>query len=300
MMHDAMQRQIGAEAGIVAALDQSGGSTPDALRRYGVPETALVDEPHMFDLIHSMRRRIITAPAFTGDKVIGAILFRNTLEREIKGLNTARFLWRRHIVPFLKVDEGLLPEQAGVRLMKPIEALDETLAWAASLDVFGTKARSVIRLPERDGIQAIVDQQFDYANRVARHGLTPIIEPEVLIDSPAKREAERMLRDALLAKLDDAADGHPLLFKLTLPEEPDLYRDLVAHPRVLRTLALSGGYDGATAAARLARNAGMIASFSRALIGDLRIGMTEEAFSARLGETIDALYDASTIKAALA
>jgi len=301
MMRDTMRRQFQAKPGIVAALDQSGGSTPDALRRYGVPEAALVDEPHMFDLIHAMRRRIITAPAFTGDKVMGAILFRNTLEREIEGLNTARFLWRqRGIVPFLKVDQGLLPEQAGVRLMKPIAGLDETLAWAASLDVFGTKARSVIRLPERDGIEAIVDQQLDCARRIAAHGLAPILEPEVLIDSPAKHEAEQLLRDVLLAKLEEATGEYPLIFKLTLPEEPDLYRDLVDHPRVMRVLALSGGYDRPVAVARLARNAGMIASFSRALIGDLRISMIDEAFSTKLEETIDALYDASTIKATLA
>lgn len=300
-MRDAMRRQIEAKPGIVAALDQSGGSTPGALRRYGIPEAALVDEPHMFDLIHAMRRRIITAPAFIGDKVIGAILFRNTLEREIEGLNTARFLWeRRGVVPFLKVDQGLLPEQAGVRLMRPIADFDETLAWAASLDVFGTKARSVIRLPGRDGIRAIVDQQFDYADRIAAHGLVPIVEPEVQIDSPAKREAEGMLRDALLAKLDDAADKYPLIFKLTLPEEPDLYRDLVDHPRVMRMLALSGGYDRAVAVARLTRSAGMIASFSRALLGDLKIGMSEAEFATTLGRTIDDFYQASTVKAALA
>lgn len=300
MMRDAMRRQVEPKPGIVAALDQSGGSTPGALRRYGIPEAALVDEPHMLDLIHTMRRRIITAPAFASGKVIAAILFRNTLEREIEGLNTARFLWhRRGIVPFLKVDQGLLPEAAGVRLMRPIAALDETLAWAASLDVFGTKARSVIRLPGR-GVQAIVDQQFDYADRIAAHGLVPIIEPEVLIDSPAKREAERLLRDALLAKLEEATSEYPLIFKLTLPDEPDLYRNLVDHPRVMRVLALSGGYERAAAVARLARNAGMIASFSRVLIGDLRVGMTDEAFSAKLEETIDALHDASTIKSALA
>lgn len=300
-MHEAMQWQIQAKPGIVAALDQSGGSTPDTLRHYGIPDAALVDEPHMFDLIHAMRRRIITALSFTGAKVIGAILFRNTLEREIEGLNTARFLWRRRgIVPFLKVDQGLFPEQAGVRLMKPIVDLDETLAWARSLDVFGTKARSVIRLPDRDGIQAIVDQQFDYASRIVAHGLVPILEPEVLIDSPAKGDTERLLHDVLLTKLDDAAGRYPLIFKLTLPDEPGLYRALVTHPRVLRLLALSGGYDRTMAVSRLARNGGMIASFSRALIGDLRIGMTDEAFSARLGETIDALYDASTIKSALA
>lgn len=291
-----MRHQIEVQPGIMAALDQSGGSTPGALRLYGIPDAAFVDEQHMFDLIHVMRRRIMTAPSFSGDKIVGAILFKDTLEREVDGLNTAHFLWRRRgIVPFLKVDQGLLPEESGVRPMKPITALDETLAWASSLDVFGTKTRSVIRLPNAGGVRAVVDQQFNYAGRIASHGLVPIIEPEVLIDSPAKRDAERILCDTLLAKLEETAGGYPLMFKLTLPEEPDLYRALVDHPRVMRVLALSGGYDRATAVARLARNAGVIASFSRALLGDLRIQMSEEAFATTLGRTIDALYEASTV-----
>lgn len=297
MTRDEVKFQIAHRPGIFAALDQSGGSTPGALRLYGVPDASSESQDRLFAMIHAMRERVMKAPAFTGRQVIAAILFEDTLRRQVEGAETARFLWRgRNVIPFLKIDHGLLAERSGVRLMKPIPSLDETLAWAVTLDVFGTKTRSVIRLPDRDGTQAVIDQQFELADRVAAKGLVPIIEPEVLIDSPSKAAAEEMLRDCLLTRLNRSPDRYSIVLKLTLPETPNLYQVLVEHPRVLRVLALSGGYERHMATVELAQNVGVIASFSRALLEDLRIGMSDREFADVLQRTIDELYDASTIK----
>lgn len=293
-MNQEQFEKIRAGDGFIAALDQSGGSTPKALKLYGIGEDAYANEAEMFDRIHEMRTRIITSPAFDGDRVIGAILFENTMDREIEGRGTADYLWSvKRVVPFLKVDKGLAAEADNVQLMKPIPDLDALLARAKAKGVFGTKMRSVIKRADRAGVDAIVAQQFELGRRILAAGLVPILEPEVDIKSPDKAEAERLLKDALLAGLDGIPANQVVMFKLTLPEEDDLYLDLVEHPRVLRVVALSGGYSRDEANARLARNHGVIASFSRALTEGLSVDQSDEEFNAVLDAAIQSIYEAS-------
>jgi fructose-bisphosphate aldolase class I len=297
MTNDAMMAQISGKHGFIAALDQSGGSTPGALRLYGVPDAAYSGEAEMFRLIHEMRVRIMTAPAFTGAKVIAAILFEATMDESAKGKPVPSFLWERGVIPFLKVDKGLEPEKDGVSVMKPIPGLDTLLERAVKLGIFGTKMRSVINLASRPGVAALVAQQFDVAAEIAAHGLMPIIEPEVSIKSPDKLGAETILRAELTARLDALPSGRKVMLKLTLPDVPDFYSTLVAHDNVARVVALSGGYTRDDACRRLATNHGVIASFSRALAEDLRYSMSDAEFDAALAKSIDEIYQASTVKA---
>jgi fructose-bisphosphate aldolase class I len=299
MANDKMMTQMSGKGGFIAALDQSGGSSPGALRLYGIPDTAYTDDQQkMFGLIHEMRVRIMTAPAFTGDKVIATILFEGTMDGEVKGKSAPAFLWEeRGVIPFVKVDKGLEAEKDGVQLMRPMPELDALLTRAVKLGVFGTKMRSVVNLPSKDGIAAVVAQQFKVAAEIAGHGLTPIIEPEVSIKSPGKAAAEAILLAELTRNLDTVPEGRQVMLKLTLPDVPDLYAPLVAHKRVARIVALSGGYTRADACQRLAANHGMIASFSRALAEDLKHGMSDAAFEATLAKSIDEIYRASTVKA---
>jgi fructose-bisphosphate aldolase class I len=292
-----MMTQMTEKGGFIAALDQSGGSTPGALRAYGIPDSAYNGEAEMFRLIHEMRVRIMTAPAFTGAKVIGTILFEATMDGGLQEKPVPAFLWdERGVVPFLKVDKGLQAENDGVSLMKPMPELDALLARAVKLGVFGTKMRSVINLPSKEGIAAVVTQQFEVAAQIAKHGLMPIIEPEVSIKSPDKAGAEAILLTELTRKLDALPDGTQVMLKLTIPDVPDLYSGLVSHQRVARVVALSGGYTRAEACKRLAANHGMIASFSRALTEDLRHSMSDAEFDATLAKSIDEIYRASTVK----
>jgi fructose-bisphosphate aldolase class I len=298
MVNDKMAAQMSHKPGFIAALDQSGGSTPGALRAYGIPDTAYSGEAEMFRLMHEMRVRIMTSPAFTGEKVIAAILFEATMDGLAQGKPVPSFLWNdRGVVPFLKVDKGLAPEADGVSLMKPIPGLDGLLERAVGLGVFGTKMRSVINLASPTGVAAIVAQQFEIADQIARHGLMPIIEPEVLIKSPNKAEAEHLLLDALMKHADALPADRQVMVKLTIPEEPDLYKPLIDHPRIMRVVALSGGYSRAEACERLEENHGMIASFSRALTEELKHSMSDEEFNAALAAAIDEIYEASTVKA---
>ncbi|GAY18487.1 class I fructose-bisphosphate aldolase [Mycobacterium sp. shizuoka-1] len=270
-------------AGFIAALDQSGGSTPKALKLYGIAEDEYSGDEQMFDLVHQMRTRIITSPSFNGDRIIAAILFEMTMDRDIEGRPTADYLWNvKNVVPILKVDKGLAAEEDGAQVMKPIDGLDALLARAVDKGIFGTKMRSVIKLPGA-GLEAVVDQQFEVARQILGAGLVPIIEPEVDIHSPRKGEAEEQLKAAILRHLDALGDQQVML-KLTLPDVDDLYRDLVEHPRVMRVVALSGGYDRAAACERLARNHGVIASFSRALTE----GLTAQQSDAEFDKTLDA------------
>ncbi|HLY47481.1 MAG TPA: fructose bisphosphate aldolase [Stellaceae bacterium] len=297
MANDKMMAQISGRGGFIAALDQSGGSTPGALRLYGIPDSAYSGDAEMFRLMHQMRVRIMTSPAFTGAKVIGAILFEGTMDGEAQGRPVPAFLWEeRGVIPFLKVDKGLEAEADGVSVMRPMPGLDTLLARAVKLGIFGTKMRSVINLPSQDGIAAVVAQQFEVAAQIAKHGLIPIIEPEVSIKSPGKAAAEAILRTELLKKLDALPAGLPVMLKLTIPDVADFYAALTTHPRVARVVALSGGYTRADACRRLAANHGMIASFSRALTEDLRQSMSDAAFDATLATTIDEIYRASTEK----
>jgi fructose-bisphosphate aldolase class I len=283
--------------GFIAALDQSGGSTPGALRAYGIPESAYSGDAEMFRLMHEMRVRIMTSPAFSGDKVIAAILFERTMDGEAKGKPVPSYLWEdRGVVPFLKVDKGLEPEADGVSLMKPIGGLDELLARAAKLGVYGTKARSTINLASPTGVAAIVAQQFALGDQIAAHGLVPILEPEVLIKSPQKAQAEALLLAEVLKHLDALPPERQVMLKVTIPDVPDLYAPAIAHPRMQRVVALSGGYTRADACARLAHNHGMIASFSRALVDGLTVDMSDAEFDAALGAAIDEIYTASTVK----
>ena len=282
-------------AGFIAALDQSGGSTPKALKAYGIDEGAWSDDTGMFALIHQMRARIITSPVFTGDKVLGAILFERTMDGDAGGKPVPTALQERGIVPLLKIDKGLEAEADGVQLMKPIDGLDALLARARGLGVFGTKERSVVNLANEAGIAAVVSQQFDVARQVLAAGLVPILEPEVNIKSAERAEADRLLVAALLAALD-AHDGARVMLKLSLPATPGLYAPLLAHPKVMRVVALSGGYDRTEACAELARNPGVIASFSRALLEELRADMDDAQFDAALGAAIDEIWAASTHK----
>jgi len=279
--------------GFIAALDQSGGSTPKALGLYGIDESAWSNDDEMFDLIHQMRSRIITSSSFNGDRVLGAILFEQTMDREIEGKGTAEYLWGiKHVVPFLKVDKGLADEADGAQVMKPIGGLDDLLARAVAKGVFGTKMRSVVKVADSKGVTAVVAQQFEIGRQILGHGLVPIIEPEVDINSPSKAEAEGLLKDRILAELDGVADGQ-IMLKLTLPEQDDFYADLVAHPKVLRVVALSGGYSRDEANARLARNHGVIASFSRALTEGLSAQQSDAQFDATLDATIQSIFEAS-------
>jgi len=295
-MQEKMLAKIKDGQGFIAALDQSGGSTPGALKAYGVGDGAWSNDEEMFGLIHAMRVRIITSPSFTGDKVIGAILFEKTMDGEADGQPVPQALWSRGVVPFLKVDKGLEDAADGVRLMKPNPGLDALLERAVAKGVFGTKMRSVIDLASPAGIAAIVRQQFEVAEQIARHGLMPIIEPEVSIKSPERAAADAILRDQLVAALDALPADRQVMLKLSLPVEANLYAPLVGHPRVARVVALSGGYSRAEACRELARNRGVIASFSRALLEDLRHGMSDAEFDRTLGAAIDEIYEASTDK----
>ena len=280
--------------GFVAALDQSGGSTPKALRLYGIDESAYSGDEEMYDRIHEMRTRIVTSPAFTAEHVLAAILFENTMDRTIDGKGSAEYLWEvKGVVPFLKIDKGLADEADGARLMKPIPGLDALLARARTHGVFGTKERSVILRADPVGVQAVVDQQFVVARQVLDAGLVPIVEPEVDIHAPDKAAAEELLHAALVRALDTLPDGDAVMLKLTLPSRDDLYADLVAHPKVLRVVALSGGYPRAEANALLARNHGVVASFSRALTEGLTAQLDDAAFDAALAASIRSIYDAS-------
>ncbi len=297
MANDKMMAQISGQGGFIAALDQSGGSTPGALRLYGIPDSAYSGDAEMFRLMHEMRVRIMTAPAFIGAKVIAAILFEGTMDGQAQEKPVPAFLWEeRGVIPFLKVDKGLEAENDGVNLMKPMPALDALLARAVKLGVFGTKMRSVINLPSKDGIAAVVTQQFEVAAQIAEHGLMPIIEPEVSIKSPDKAGAEAILLAELTRKLAAVPDGPQVMLKLTIPNVPDFYSALTNHKRVARVVALSGGYTRADACKRLSANHGMIASFSRALTEDLRHSMSDAAFDATLAKSIDEIYRASTVK----
>jgi len=294
MSDQSQAEQVRTGKGFVAALDQSGGSTPKALALYGVEADAYGSDAEMFDLIHQMRSRIVKSPAFTGDKIVGAILFEMTMDREIDGKPAATCLWEdRGVVPFLKVDKGLQDEADGVRLMKPIPGLDATLAKAVSKGIFGTKMRSVIDAASASGIAAIVAQQFEIGAQILSHGLIPIIEPEVTISIADKAAAEELLRDTILTHLDALPDDQQVMLKLTLPEVANLYQPLVDHPRVMRVVALSGGYARDEANARLSRNSGVIASFSRALTEGLSAQQSDAEFDATLARTIDEIYTAS-------
>jgi fructose-bisphosphate aldolase, class I len=293
-MNAEMLQKMAEAKGFIAALDQSGGSTPKALRLYGIEESAYADEAEMFDLIHQMRARIITSPVFNGDRILGAILFEMTMERQVDGVGTAEYLWgTKRVVPFLKVDKGLAEESDGAQVMKPMPGLDELLGRATSHGVFGTKMRSVIKLANPAGVNAVVDQQFEIARQILGADLVPIIEPEVDIKSPEKAAAEELLHEALVAELDALGPDQRVMLKLTLPSTDGFYSDLVSHPRVLRVVALSGGYSRHEANDLLARNPGVVASFSRALTEGLSAQQSDAAFDAELDATIQSIYDAS-------
>ena len=292
-----MDTRVSKDGGFIAALDQSGGSTPGALRQYGIEESAYTGDEAMFRLMHEMRVRIMSAPAFTGEKVIGAILFEKTMDGEAHGKPVPTFLWEdRGVVPFLKVDKGLEAEKDGVQLMKPMPDLDSLLARAAKLGVYGTKMRSVINAPSREGIAAIVKQQFEVGAQIAKHGLVPIIEPEVSIKSADKAGCEAILLDEIRKALDSVPADKKVMLKLTIPEKTDLYLPLAEHERVARVVALSGGYSQADACKRLATHHKMIASFSRALVEGLSKQMSDDDFNNKLGQSIEAIYKASTQK----
>ncbi|HEX8839500.1 MAG TPA: fructose bisphosphate aldolase [Sphingomicrobium sp.] len=279
--------------GFIAALDQSGGSTPKALKGYGVEEGAWSNDEEMFDLIHQMRERIITAPCFGTGKVLGAILFERTMDGQVGGKPTPQALIDQGIVPFIKIDKGLEAEENGVQPMKPMPDLDQLLVRAKGLGVFGTKERSVINVADRDGIAAIVRQQFEVARQVLGHGLMPIIEPEVNIKSPSRDEADRILMAEILDRLDELHEGERVMLKLSIPAQAGLFQPLIDHPNVLRVVALSGGFSREEACRELARNPGMIASFSRALLSDLRHQQSDEEFNRTLETAIDEIYEAS-------
>jgi fructose-bisphosphate aldolase class I len=291
--HPDMLEKIGKGQGFIAALDQSGGSAPGALKGYGIGEDAYSNEEEMFGLIHEMRSRIITSPSFGGGKVIGAILFEKTMDGEANGKPVPQLLWERGVVPFLKVDKGLADEADGVQMMKPMPDLEALLDRAVAKGIFGTKMRSVIKLANPAGIAAVVAQQFDVAKRILAMGLVPIIEPEVSIKSPERDAADRILLGEILKQLDALPEGERVMLKLTIPAEPGLFQPLVDHPKVLRLVALSGGFTRDEACRELAKNPGMIASFSRALLSDLRDQMSDEEFDRSLGTAIDEIHCAS-------
>lgn len=292
--HDEQLERMKNDKGFIAALDQSGGSTPKALAAYGIKEDSYSGEDEMFDLVHQMRSRIITSPTFTGERILGAILFKATMERQIEDLDTADYLWeRKQVIPFLKIDSGLADEVDGVQLMKPMPELDELLKRAVEKHIFGTKMRSVIKQNNADAIAKVVDQQFEYARQIIGAGLVPIIEPEVDIHASDKAAIEQELQKQLQAHLDDLAEDQLVMLKLTLPEEDNLYHSFTEHPRVVRVVALSGGYEGKEANARLERNKDVIASFSRVLAEGLSADQTPEEFDATLEATIESVYNAS-------
>ena len=289
-----MLAKVKNEVGFIAALDQSGGSTPKALKLYGVDESAYTNDEEMFTCVHQMRTRIMTSPAFNGERVLGAILFENTLDRDVNGLSSAAYLWQeKNVVPFLKVDKGLADEANGAQLMKPMPGLDELLAKANAQNVFGTKMRSVIKLANKEGIDAVVAQQFEVGKQIIAAGLVPIIEPEVDIHSPEKAEAEALLRAAMMAELNALSADQFVMLKLTLPEEANFYIDCINHPQVLKVVALSGGYNRDTANQRLSENNGMIASFSRALTEGVSAQQSDDEFNATLDSAIAGIYQAS-------
>jgi fructose-bisphosphate aldolase class I len=296
MLDQDMKQKIATGEGFIAALDQSGGSTPKALKGYGVEEDAWNSEEEMYGLIHAMRSRVITSPVFTGDKVLGAILFERTMDGTVDGKPTPQALLERGVVPFIKIDKGLEEEANGVQLMKPNPDLDILLHRSKALGVFGTKERSVVNLANREGIAAVVVQQFEIGNQVLAAGLMPIIEPEVNIKSPERAEADQILLEEILKNLDALPDGVQVMLKLSLPAKAGLFAPLVDHPAVLRVVALSGGFARPEACVELAKNRGIIASFSRALLNDLRHQMTDDQFNAALGEAIDEIHSASTAK----
>jgi fructose-bisphosphate aldolase class I len=293
-MHAEQLARMRSGRGFIAALDQSGGSTPKALALYGIPESQWSGDAQMFDLIHEMRSRMVRSRAFDGRRVLGVILFEGTMDREIDGVGSAQYLWsRKQVVPFLKVDKGLAEARDGVQVMKPMPGLDELLVRATAKGIFGTKMRSVIALANEAGVREVVAQQFQIGRRILAAGLVPIIEPEVDIKSPQKAEAERLLKAALRTELDAQPPDRPVMLKLTLPSTADFYADLVAHPSVLRVAALSGGYSREEANRRLAENRGVIASFSRALTEGLSARQSDDDFDAMLDATIQSIYDAS-------
>ena len=289
--------QMKTHPGFIAALDQSGGSTPGALRLYGIKEAAWSNEDEMFALVHEMRTRIITSPRFTGQRIIAAILFENTMDRQIEGRPTAEYLWNiKRVVPFLKVDQGLAAMEDGVQLMKPMRTLPALLAKAKAKHIFGTKMRSVIKQPNAAGIKSIVDQQFAVAGQIIATGLVPIVEPEVDIDCTGKERAEQLLKAAILEKLNQLRAGQFVMLKLTLPDQDNFYSDLVRHPKVLRVVSLSGGYLQKDANDRLRRNHGMVASFSRALLEGLSSQQSDSEFNAVLEKSIHNIFEASNTK----
>mmetsp|Transcript_13727 Transcript_13727/g.23373 ORF Transcript_13727/g.23373 Transcript_13727/m.23373 type:complete len:299 (-) Transcript_13727:25-921(-) len=281
--------------GFLAALDQSGGSTPKALRLYGIPDGDYVEgEESMYDKVHEMRKRIVTSPSFTGERVIGAILFENTMDREVNGKPTGQFLWEeKNIVPFLKCDKGLAPEENGVQVMKPMPALDELLKRGKAAGIFGTKMRSVVKKANEEGIKAIVEQQFEIGKRIIAHGLVPIIEPEVDINSPEKKECEDLLKTHILAHLDKLGDDEKVMLKLSLPTVDNQYKECIEHPKVVRVVALSGGYSRDEANEKLSKQNGMIASFSRALTEGITHQMSDDEYNKALDGAIASIYEAS-------
>ncbi|MEY2710522.1 MAG: hypothetical protein RL487_305 [Actinomycetota bacterium] len=280
--------------GFIAALDQSGGSTPKALKLYGIEESSYSGEDQMFDLMHAMRTRMILSPSFNGDRVLGAILFEGTMDRQIEGVGSAEYLWNaKKVIPFLKVDKGLADESDGVQVMKPMPQLDELCARGVAKGIFGTKMRSVIKAASASGIEAVVAQQFEVARQIIGHGLVPIIEPEVDINIPDKGAAEAILKASIAAHLDSLSADQPVMLKLTIPDADNLYADFVSHPRVVRVVALSGGYSREDANAKLSRNKGMIASFSRALSEGLSAQQSDREFDSVLDATIAGIYAAS-------
>ena len=289
-----MTQKIRSQSGFIAALDQSGGSTPKALKLYGVDESAYSNDEEMFGVVHAMRSRIVTSPSFGGDRVLGAILFENTMDRDIEGKPSARYLWeQKNVVPFLKVDKGLADEDGGVQIMKPMPELDALLERANNHGIFGTKMRSVIKLANAEGVAAVVAQQFEIGKRIVAEGLVPIIEPEVDIHSPDKAKAEAMLKASLLEHIAALGADEHVMLKLTLPEQDNFYAECIADDRVLKVVALSGGYSREEANARLSRNHGMVASFSRALSEGLSAQQTDEQFNAMLNDSIESIYQAS-------
>lgn len=292
-IHDDQLKKVQSENGFLAALDQSGGSTPKALKLYGVEESEYANEGEMFDLIHAMRSRIMTSPSFGGDRVLGAILFEMTMDREVEGVPSARYLWQeKNVVPFLKVDKGLADEADGVQIMKPMPELDALCQRAVKHEVFGTKMRSVIKLANPKGIAEIVKQQFEVGRQILGHGLCPILEPEVDINSPEKAAAEAILKKEMLAHLDALPEGQSVMVKLTLPEESGFYEDVIRHPKMLKVVALSGGYSRDEANTRLTANHGMIASFSRALTQGLSAQQSDSEFNGLLDTAIESIYQA--------
>ncbi len=288
------REKIRTQDGFIAALDQSGGSTPKALRLYGIDESAYSGDDEMFDVIHQMRTRIVTSAAFGGSRILGAILFENTMDREIDGRSSSSYLWEvKNVVPFLKVDKGLAEEADGAQVMKPMPELDALLERGKAAGVFGTKMRSVIKRADRAGVEAVVDQQFEIGRRIVDAGLVPIIEPEVDIHSPDKSDCEGLLKARMLEHIGALAQGQEIMLKLTLPEEDDFYADCIAHPQVLKVVALSGGYTREEANTRLARNHGMVASFSRALTEGLTAQQSDDEFDAMLDATIESIFEAS-------